>query len=300
MRLRTTWSLDIRAPNLGELYSQVPSAGNPLDPKTGKAVTTALQITANNPTLQPEKAITVSGGLVLTPHWISGLTMSFDWYSIGVHGFVTTPNGNLEEQLCLGGSAAACANYVYTGGVLTAVYLRPLNAASMTTSGLDFNADYAMDLFSGNVALHLTGNYVDEQTESAFGTAPFDFAGSMGSDSQYGGIPKLHFNFAATYSDGPWSGTLQTRYIGTAKLNNAWQTGAQVDNNAVSAIAYLDMRGTYKWNDNIQFYGSIDNALDTPPPEIVGTNTNNLSLNTSASVYDILGRLYHAGVRFNF
>ena len=302
VRLRTTWSLDIRAPNLGELFSQVPSAGNPLDPKTGKAVTTALQITANNPNLQPEKAITVSGGVVLTPHWVPGLSMSFDWYSIGVHGFVATPNGNLEEQLCLGGSAAACANYVYSGSNLTAVYLRPLNAASMTTSGLDFNADYAMDLFSGNLALHLTGNYVDEQTESAFGTAPYDFAGAMGSDSQYAGLPKMHFTFAATYNDGPWSATAQTRYIGSARLNNYWQTGVQVDNNAVSAVAYLDLRGTYKWNDKIQFYGSVDNTLDSPPPEVVGTNTNNLSLNTATagSVYDTLGRLYHVGIRFSY
>ena len=302
VRLRTTWSLDIRAPNLGELFSQVPSAGNPLDPKTGKAVTTALQITANNPNLQPEKAITVSGGVVLTPHWVPGLSMSFDWYSIGVHGFVATPNGNLEEQLCLGGSAAACANYVYSGSNLTAVYLRPLNAASMTTSGLDFNADYAMDLFSGNLALHLTGNYVDEQTESAFGTAPYDFAGAMGSDSQYAGLPKMHFTFAATYNDGPWSATAQTRYIGSARLNNYWQTGVQVDNNAVSAVAYLDLRGTYRWNDNIQFYGSVDNTLDSPPPEVVGTNTNNLSLNTATagSVYDTLGRLYHVGIRFSY
>ncbi|HWA70162.1 MAG TPA: TonB-dependent receptor [Rhizomicrobium sp.] len=300
VRLRTTWSLDIRAPNLGELFSQVPSSGNPLDPKTGKAVPLALQITANNPNLQPEKAVTVSAGVVLTPHWVQGLSMSFDLYSINVHGFVSTPNSNLEYKLCLGGSAAACANYVYTAGVLTAVYLRPLNAASMTTSGLDFNADYATDLFSGNLGLHLTGNYVDEQTESAFGTAPFDFAGSMGSDSQYVGIPKLHFNLAATYADGPWSGTVQTRFTGTARLNNAWQTGVQVDNNKVSAVAYLDLRGSYQWTDHVQLYASIDNTLNTPPPQIVGTNTNNLSLNTAPAIYDILGRLYHVGIRLNY
>jgi len=67
-------------------------------------------------------------------------------------------------------------------------------------------------------------------------------------------------------------------------------------------VAYLDLRGTYRWNDNIQFYGSVDNTLDSPPPEVVGTNTNNLSLNTATagSVYDTLGRLYHVGIRFSY
>ena len=34
-------------------------------------------------------------------------------------------------------------------------------------------------------------------------------------------------------------------------------------------IAYLDLRGNYKWNDNISFFGAIDNALNTPPPLVV-------------------------------
>ena len=31
-------------------------------------------------------------------------------------------------------------------------------------------------------------------------------------------------------------------------------------------VAYLDLRGTYKWNDNLQLYVSIDNVFDMPPP----------------------------------
>ena len=42
------------------------------------------------------------------------------------------------------------------------VYTYPFNNGFLTTSGLDFVADYAMDFWNGNLAWHLLGNYTDE------------------------------------------------------------------------------------------------------------------------------------------
>jgi outer membrane receptor protein involved in Fe transport len=309
VRLRTTWSYDIRAPNLGELFGSVPASGGTIDPKTNATVSSALTDVYFNQNLQPEKSTTISGGVVLTPHWVPGLTMSFDWYSINVKGIIATPSSTITLNFCKQGIAAYCNNYQYTAAVsasnpfgLNVVLLVPANNGFLTTSGLDFQADYTMDLFAGTLGLHLLGNYTDEETESVFGGAQFDLAGSMGGDSVFtGGVPKMHFNLGATYDQGPWSGTVQARYIGTARVNNNWTSGVQIDNNAVPAVAYMDLRGSYKWNDNIQFYGAVDDVWDTPPPTTVGTNpSTNGGSSTNVSVYDTLGRMYHAGVRFNF
>jgi outer membrane receptor protein involved in Fe transport len=105
---------------------------------------------------------------------------------------------------------------------------------------------------------------------------------------------------SATYTAGPWTGTVQTRYIGTSQLVNGWISGVQVDDNRVSQIAYLDLRGTYRWNDNVQFYLSVDNVFDTPPPLTVGTNPSTNGGSTINHDYDILGRMWHTGVRLNF
>ncbi len=309
VRLRTTWSYDIRAPNLGELFGTIPASGGTVDPKTNATVSSALTNTYFNQNLTPEKSTTVSGGIVLTPHWVPGLTMSFDWYSINVKGIIAVPTATITLNFCKQGIQLYCSNYVYQSGLVSAtnpnglfqVLLKPQNNGFLTTSGLDFQADYSMDLFTGTLGLHLLGNYTDETTESTFGAAPFDLAGSMGGDSVFTGVPKMHFNLSAEYDEGPWSGTIQTRYIGTAKVNNNWATGVQIDNNAIPAVAYMDLRGTYKWNDNVQFYGSVDDVWDTPPPITVGTNpSTNGGSSTNVSVYDTLGRMYHAGVRFNF
>jgi iron complex outermembrane receptor protein len=306
IRLRTTWSYDIRAPNLGELFGNIPAGGGVTDPKTNAFIGSALTDVNNNQNLQPEKSTTISGGIVLTPHWVPGLTMSFDWYSINVKGIITSPSQAITLSFCQQGVAFYCGKYNYTAPVTPAnpnglftVFLSPQNNGYLTTSGLDFVADYSMDLFTGTLGLHLLGNYTDEETESVFGGAAFDMAGSLGSDSVFSGVPKMKFTLGATYDEGPWSGTVQARYIGTARLNNAWASGVQIDNNAVPAVAYMDLRGSYKWNDNVQFYAAADNVWDTPPPNTIGTNhSQNVSVNVST--YDTLGRMYHAGVRFNF
>ncbi len=51
----------------------------------------------------------------------------------------------------------------------------------------------------------------------------------------------------------------------------------------------------------MQFYVSVDNVLDMPPPNIAGYSVSNNGLSTvNPSIYDVLGRMYHAGLRFNY
>jgi len=340
IRGRGTLSFDIRAPNLAELFNIIPASGGQIDYLTGNNVAVALSEAAGNTALKPETATTWSVGVVLTPHWVPGLSMSFDWYNINVKNIIVAPSTTFERNACLLGTPTPdgtasvkgtpvpgnpnsgtgyCADWRYNAALQVAgsnpnglqfVYTFPFNNGFLTTSGLDFNADYQMDLFEGNLGLHLAGNYMDEETETEFGVidpttgaqATYDFAGSLSNASQFtGGVPKLHFNLSATYTEGPWSGTVQTRYLSSAHLTNGWRSGIEVDNNDVPQIAYLDLRASYRWNDNIQFYGSVDNALNTPPPSTVSYSpSNNAYSTTNPSIYDVFGRMWHAGVRFSY
>ncbi len=321
IRLRFTMSYDIRAPSLGELYNNTPASGGQVDYKNGINSPAALSFTSGNANLVPEAATTYSGGMVLTPHWVPGLTMSFDWYSINLKGIINTPSTAQERTFCLAGTptptgGSYCDNWIYDPSViipgtnpngLRFVYTYPYNNGFLTTSGLDFVADYAMDFMGGNLAWHLLGNYNDEETQSEFGVtnpdgsqASYDYAGAM-AIGPFSGVPKMHMTLSATYTGGPWTATVQTRYIGTAQLVNGWTSGVQIDDNRVAQVAYLDLRGTYRWNDNVQFYLSVDNVFHTPPPVATGiaTGTNGTS-STNGSQYDTLGRMWHLGVRFNW
>jgi len=69
-----------------------------------------------------------------------------------------------------------------------------------------------------------------------------------------------------------------------------------VDDNDIPAIAYLDLRASWRFDEHVQFYGAIDNLMDTAPPQIVSTSG---GTGTNAMVYDALGRAIRMGVRVN-
>lgn len=310
-RLRGTWSYDIRAPDLAELFQQgLVSQATPIDPRNGQSVAGGFTNQSGNPNLKPEKAVTVTGGVVLTPHWVEGLQVSADFYSINVKGYISTPSATQQTTFCLAGQTFYCNQFIYqngaglTGtGALVFEDLQPQNASSLKTSGIDFQADYPMDFMGGTLAWHMSGNYTDEETITAFGGAPVDYAGQLGAFNGNTAMPKLKGTLSTTYSTGPWVGTLQGRFIGSGRLVNTWTSGVQVDNNAVPSVEYLDLRLSYAWNDNIQLYTAIDNVTDVPPPTIAneGTASNvSLDIGTNAGIYDVLGRTIRAGVRFNY
>jgi outer membrane receptor protein involved in Fe transport len=271
-----------------------------------------------NLNLKPESSTTVSGGVVLTPHWIEGLNLSFDWYSINIKSAIVTTLAATEVSQCAAGVASFCSTIVFGGPVATGngltlpsaslINVSPVNAASVTTSGLDFQADYDLPVYDGDLDLKVLGNYMDEQTQTALGITT-DYAGALSDDSLVTlGVPKFKMTANATYNWGPWSGTIQERVIGSAPMVNH-STGAvaastvrptDIDNNAVPAVAYMDLRASYAWNDNIKIYGAVDNLWNAPPPAVLdGPASAQMVVGTRADIYDTIGRMFRIGVRFN-
>jgi iron complex outermembrane recepter protein len=302
IRLRSTWSFDIRAPDLQELYSGgFAVLGSAVDPHTGANVQ-VYTVPSGNPDLKPEQSITLSGGVVLTPDWLAGLNFSVDWYSIRIEKAIATLSRNFVVTQCSAGIQIFCNQLVFNGpgGALSQVNTLPINANSQTVSGLDLQGDYRGSFLSGDIDLNLVANYTDEQTQTAQGTR-VDYAGNVGPDSPVRGLPKFRATLAVTYSEAPWEATIQGRVISAAKLNNAWGP-LTVDDNNVPPVAYLDLRVSYQWTKNIQLYVAVDNVADTPPPVTAGTTGALTPYDASVrdDIYDAIGRRYRAGIRFNF
>jgi outer membrane receptor protein involved in Fe transport len=319
IRLRSTWSLDIRAPLVSDLFSPgTPASQTCIFPSTQPGYQ-CFQLQGGNPALQPEKSITVSGGIVLTPHWVEGLTLSADWYSINIHGAIFSTGYQQVLNRCGAGETIYCGQITLdSAGHATLVKAFPVNAASDSVSGLDFQANYTTGFLDGNIDLMAMGNYVDQQSRTALGIT-YDSAGALGGspDTYAGSQPKFHATLGATYNEGPWSATVQTRLIGSARLSNGTQgqpgiaqaslngagvltTGTimgVVDNNSLPFMAYLDLRGSYNIGDHFQIYGALDNMIDTDPPIIASTQGGS---GTNPLIYDALGRTVRVGVRVNY
>jgi outer membrane receptor protein involved in Fe transport len=64
----------------------------------------------------------------------------------------------------------------------------------------------------------------------------------------------------------------------------------------------MDLRGSYRWNENVQVYVAVDNTFNTPPPDVATSSAGStfLSPSTRTDIYDAIGRQYRLGVRFSY
>ena len=301
IRVRSTASRDIRAPNLTELFNTGTALGsNAIDPRTGLNVS-IISNTSGNPDLRPEKADTFSAGLVLSP--LSALTMSVDYYSINVKDAIQAVNGQTVLARCNAGETSFCSQLDFTGpnGALREIRTFPRNLSSVKTSGLDFQLDYGMDIGEGRLATRLVSNYILNMSQVALGVKT-TYDGALGGDSPVQGVPKLRATLSETYTQGPFSGTIQARFIGKAKLVNAW-TATDVDDNSVPMLAYTDLRASYQVTEKAQVFGAVDNLFNLDPPNIPVSQNNTASIFSTAvrgDIYDTIGRSYRVGIRMNF
>jgi len=323
VRLRSVWSVDIRAPTVQDLFAPANvNTGSTNDPKTGLPVSIINNV-LGNPTLRPEVARTISGGIVLTPHWIPGFTFSFDWYNLNLTGQIATLAQNFILDTCKANiNDPVCSALVFDGpgGSLHIINRVPININSLRTSGADIAASYATELWDGTLTTSFNATYVDELTITSPTSTPGqvdinDYAGVLGAGApaQSSGSSKWKGVMSGTYKTGPYSFTAHVRWYGSAILNNFWNTGNRAPASArwqvsddvfhVDPTAYLDLRGSYDFNENWQFFAAVDNILDIPPQMKPGTSDgiqSNGGPTHSVTQYDLLGREIRLGVRWNF
>ena len=168
--------------------------------------------------------------------------------------------------------------------------------------GFDFQADYRLPLMAGTLSASIVGNSVLNQSQENLGTV-IDYAGALSSDNNVSGMPRARANGSLTYRQDDWSLTGQVRFIGAGKLVYSW-TSKDVDRNKVPAIAYVDVRGSYRLMESLEMLGTVDNLLDQAPPVIPGTFARGqgvyYAVATRGDIYDQLGRTCRIGVRLDF
>ncbi|HTC84834.1 MAG TPA: TonB-dependent receptor [Rhizomicrobium sp.] len=323
IKLRSVWSVDIRAPTVQDLFAPANvNTGSTTDPKTGLPVSIINNV-LGNPTLRPEVARTISGGIVLTPHWIPGFTFSLDWYNLNLTGQIATLAQNFILSTCTANiNDPVCSALVFSGpgGSLSIINRVPININALRTSGMDIAASYATELWDGTLSTSFNATYVDELTIISPTSVPGvvdvnDYAGVMGAGApaQTSGSSKWKGVLSANYKTGPYSFTTQVRWYGSAILNNFWNTGNRAAAAArwtvsdevfnIDPTAYLDLRASYDLNPEIQFFAAVDNLLDIPPQMKPGTSDgiqSNGGPTHSVTQYDLLGREIRLGIRFNF
>ena len=306
LRMRATWSRDIRAPTLYELFQGVGSTrGTFNDVHTGQN-TNLITLNRGNPDLEMEKAKTLTVGAIWQPSFLSGFSASIDYYRIRIQDQITRPNTTLINQQCedSGGTGPTCAfivrpfpfsNRTAANFPLT-ISTVPFNQAFSLQEGIDYEFNYRRELGPGELDLRLFGNHTFEFTQSSSpGAIPTILAGAAA------GVPKNRFTVSADYQVDRFNFGVDVRVLG--KMYYTKQPNVFVANNELDPVAYVNANFSYDvmtGDRPTTVYFQVQNLTD----KIVFAPQNNAQPTefypSFQSQYDVVGRYFVAGVRFKF
>jgi len=231
---------------------------------------------------------------------------------------ITTANGVNQSQANPGGPPAP--GFIGTvPNQVTNIHAKPFNAASAITDGLDIEASYHFDLQNydvpGDFTLRSLASHVSKYifdtgipgTQRNVELAGFLTNGNQGQTYSQSGGTVMTWKIEATqgYQNDVWGIDLTERWYadgtffnkntiicapGTCPVDTVQSPTANFDK--VDAIFYLDFGANWNVSDKTQLYLKVDNVANTLPPDVGSSTAPN-------SIYDVVGRMYRVGVRFN-
>lgn len=345
VRLRAQFQRAVRAPNVIELYtgqgtnlpnlSQGPNGrydpcatsnpsasfeecartgvtqaqyGNILDVLSGQT----QSITGGNPFLEPEESDTVSYGLIFTPTFADGLTLSVDYFDITVDDAISggaSPSTILSQCLETG-NPTFCdlierddRGSLNSGTPGVGFTQTNVNIASLETKGLDLQASYDMGLSDvgmdgmGSVRFDFAATLLDTLESTAFpGADPIDcagfHAGACGAPS-----PEYRHRMLTTWNT-PWdlSLTATWRFYDSTESELGQDIKPVVDRK-INQQQYLDLAFNYDLNESFSFRGGVNNVFGDDAPIVTSSGPPLGNGNTYPTVYDI-GRYVFLGATF--
>jgi outer membrane receptor protein involved in Fe transport len=304
LRLRVSHSVDIRAPNVTELFSGSTESYAVLTDPITKTSASIEQNSVGNSHLVPEVADTNTGGFVYTPSWFSGASLTMDVYQIQLNNAIQTLSGQTEVNECAAGATTLCALILRSpSGAISSIQLPYINIAQRVMSGLDLEANYHHELFGGDLTFRALGNYAAHDIWTIPGAPRRDYAGNMNQTS-LGGFPHVTGTFSITYAKDAWSVFLQERYIGPGKFDKTYVEGVNINDNDIPDVFYTDLSARYSFTADehrYQVYGTINNLFNQPPPlDPLATAGGTTYRATNFGLYDVIGRYISVGLNMTF
>jgi len=343
IRFRGMYSVAVRAPNVGELFTpQAPAISVPDDPCLAENVAggpaperrlancTAILapygldpltyvlnpnfvgfafggVGGGNPNLKNETSTSITYGFVFNPRFLPNLTVSLDYYDITIDDVIISPTppsiadgcvdnfDTPDNELC--GLVTRDNDPTSLGfGAIKSVNITTRNLAKLSTSGLDFQEDYAWQIGPGSLNTRLIANYIDsyktKQLESA--VAEDELVGGPRLPEIRGGLQigynteRLSLNYQIRYIDGVRFATVEA--LNPVETTSPYSVGSETISD-ISAM-YRFGSGDFNWQVTL----GIDNVFEEEPPP--GTRTGRFT--GGSPYYDPIGRFYYGGLKVSF
>jgi len=361
--LRSTVSTVFRAPNIGDVFGAPISSAPLLSADPCDHITVANPACANVPldgtfvdsavtANQQLKALTSGSayagfplgaengksfdfGVVYSPHFVPGLSVSADIWRIYLNNAITTVGAQSVVNLCFNGLSQFCPMISRSAnpdsaGQITQLLLPTANLGRADMKGVDWAVNYRLPQFSfGQFNVGVSGTYMKQaKVQSAPGLAgnsTLNYVGVMGSTGSAlqascpGGAPGAICFFPRNRAQGvlgwqlgPWDAQWKMQYISHFQVGSLdtrqGATGVPAFSPSGPAGTYVLKYGNYVYNNftvgyNIQPINTridigVDNVFDKQPPFLYANNSQNA--NTDPNDFDVIGRYYWGRITVKF
>lgn len=255
--------------------------------------------TGGNPNVGEETADTLTIGMVYTPSWAQGLSLTLDYWDIEIESAISTPTLDDVLSNCVDGASidnSFCSLITRDPNTfqVETFTITNQNFAALEARGIDFEVNYLWNLESaGAIDFRAIGTYLIERNDFPFQVQP-DFV-----DEEAGelGDPEWSINFNATWNYEKWSFNYEMRFIDDMLIVEIDELEADPDLQDVTSTGttfFHDIRVGYELRDNIELFAGVNNLTQEFPP--VGLS----GAGTDSAIFDNIGRFYYTGLRVDF
>jgi outer membrane receptor protein involved in Fe transport len=278
--------------------------------------------------LGPETGKSFDVGLVYSPNFVPGLSLSADLWRIYLNDTITGVGAQTVLNLCFAGISAYCPliDRIQSGpnaGQINQILQPTANLGRIDVNGVDVSAQYRLPSFAfGQFTVGVNGTYMSEfKIQTAPGQAGnqvLNAAGMMGSTGSplaascpfpAGAIcffPRVRGQGTLSWQLGPWDAQWTMQYIGRYKVGSAdpsqgatWVPAIPNTEHHYGASVYSNVTAGYNIEPiNTRVEVGVDNVFDKQPPLLYANNSQNA--NTDPNDFDTLGRFYWARLTVNF
>ncbi|MDR6790535.1 outer membrane receptor protein involved in Fe transport [Sphingomonas sp. BE138] len=343
LRFRANYARSVRAPNLNELFSpQSQNFASVSDPcsfdnlsggTTGRRAANCaaqgiptsynyvyqqtLEIrSGGNPDLREEDSDSYTYGVVATPRWVPGLTLSVDYYNIKVNNVISAVDAQSILDQCYDAPSIDnqfCATFQRVGAGQTgpngeqayriiegSLLQSSLNYARLRVRGIDTDISYSHRFGGTQLTSHFVYSHQLENAGFLDPTQPGFADNYLGELSQ----PRDAFNWNLAADFGKLFGSIELRYlskmsVGEVENRRSFQgrPPQNLDDYDIPFypdVFYANLRFGVNINDKSNFYMGIDNVTDRMPP--LGST----GIGFGSGIYENVGRRFYAGIVAGF
>jgi iron complex outermembrane receptor protein len=308
---RGSYSTGFRIPTFKQqfdpAYESIYAGADLIDPATGSPIPANSLNTINGgkAELQPEEAKMKSAGFVVSP--VKNITFGVDWWSINRTGTIQT-----FGPATILANAALFPNAIIRpngpGTPITRIDTRWINAGESVTTGLEYTARGAFDVFNGKLIGEINVSELLEKKSRLVASSPFG-PSEVGHFTRYSDIGlKWKYTASVSYRKGKWTGRVSQLfragymdYVPPGILNGAFLSTATNYNPKVDEYIIYNGSLTYRWNKDLTVIAGIKNLFNQDPPFSIAYDTNTGAGSAwEPRVADPRGRSYTLSVEYKF